>query len=43
MQYHLLSSIEYIARCQMHVPPNSEHCQDCGLCVQNRDHHCKYN
>ena len=29
------------AICNLHVPYGSEHCQDCNLCVVDRDHHCE--
>ncbi|KAK8804057.1 hypothetical protein WA171_000150, partial [Blastocystis sp. BT1] len=28
--------------CNHHVPYGSEHCQDCSLCVVDRDHHCSW-
>ena len=32
----------HLAVCNHHVPYGSEHCQDCCLCVVDRDHHCGF-
>ncbi|KAK8825442.1 hypothetical protein WA538_003138, partial [Blastocystis sp. DL] len=28
--------------CNLHIPYGTEHCQDCNLCVVDRDHHCAW-
>lgn len=31
----------FTAICNLHIPYGTEHCQDCNLCVVDRDHHCE--
>lgn len=30
----------YIVKCQTFIPRGAYHCDDCGLCIEELDHHC---
>lgn len=32
----------YCSICRVYCPPHSRHCDRCGVCVRNYDHHCAF-
>lgn len=32
----------YCHRCEVNVPPRSQHCHQCKKCILKRDHHCSF-
>nr|XP_040126524.1 palmitoyltransferase ZDHHC19-like [Ictidomys tridecemlineatus] len=32
----------WCAKCHLHRPPRTHHCETCNICVEEFDHHCRW-